>query len=78
VGFCDLLSLYLCSGLRATVMLPLTHPAYRHAAQAPHVTLDWREGRAVFSEPIFRDGSLAHIRAMDLSRTAELFEVELV
>jgi Protein of unknown function (DUF3891) len=77
VGFCDLLSLYLCSGLRATVTFPLTHPAYRHAAQALHVTLTWRAGCAVFSEPIFRPGSVARTRAMDLGGTEQWFEHRL-
>ena len=78
VGFCDLLSLYLCSGLRATVTFPLTHPAYQHAAQAPHVTLIWHDGCAVFSEPIFRPGSVAHIQAIDLSGGDELFTEKLM
>lgn len=78
VGFCDLLSLYLCSGLRSTVTFPLTHPAYRNAAQAPHVTLDWRDGCAAFSTSVFRSGSVAHIRAMDFDGAADRFEVRLV
>jgi Protein of unknown function (DUF3891) len=78
VGFCDLLSLYLCSGLRGTVTFPLTHPAYRHAAQARHVTLSWRGGCAVFSEPIFRPGSVAHIRTMSFGGTDEWLMERLV
>lgn len=78
VGFCDILSLYLCSGLRAAVTFPLTHPAYRHAAQAPHVTLTWRDDRALFSQPIFRSSSVVHIRAMDFCGAEELIEVQLV
>ncbi len=77
VGFCDLLSLYLCSGLRATVVFPLTHPAYRHAAEAPYVTLGWHGKRAVFSKPIFRPGSVAHVRAMDLGGTEEWITEQL-
>ena len=39
LGFCDLVSLYLLSGLQHEVEFPLAHPAAPNAAQAPRVKL---------------------------------------
>jgi hypothetical protein len=57
VGFCDLLSLYLCSGSQEPAEFPLTHPAAPDAAQAPKVTLFWNEDRPQFSKPILKPGA---------------------
>ena len=52
LGFCDLLSLYLCSGSRAAVQLPLAHPERRLNDRT--VVLDWSApDRPILSEPIF-------------------------
>ncbi len=40
LGFCDLLSLLLCSGSRDLALLPLAHPANPSSAGAAHVKLD--------------------------------------
>jgi hypothetical protein len=50
-GFCDLLSLYLCSGSRSAVTLPLAHP--EDAANARSVTLTWANAHPCLSEPVF-------------------------
>lgn len=39
LGFCDLLSLCLCSGLTGNVPMPLAHPADPAARHAPNVTV---------------------------------------
>jgi hypothetical protein len=57
VGFCDLLSLYLCSGSRQTVELPFAHPASPIAAQASKTTLSWVDGSPCFSSPILKPGT---------------------
>jgi hypothetical protein len=57
VGFCDLLSLYLCSGLTETVTLPLAHPADPEADDAPQVTLSFNEGQPTLSQPVFQPGT---------------------
>lgn len=60
LGFCDLLSLYLCSGCTGTVTLPLAHPAdERAAAQAERVTVSLATGELRFSRPILREGRFA-------------------
>lgn len=61
VGFCDLLSLYLCSGLQHTVSFPLTHPAYEDADRAPHVMLQWDGGMPVLSQRLFQPGTTLEI-----------------
>ena len=70
LGFCDLLSLYLCSGSQTTVMLPLAHP--QDAAGARTVALQWTEGKLSFSEPIFTPGAAFAAQAMTYSATEDL------
>lgn len=53
VGFCDLLSLYLCSGLTTPITLPLAHPADPEADEARQITVAWENGELTFSEPLF-------------------------
>lgn len=57
VGFCDLLSLYLCSGSRHAVEFPLAHPADAAAEYARKVTLRWVDGSPQFSSPVIRQGT---------------------
>ena len=54
VGFCDLLSLYLCCGSRDAVGLPIAHPADPHTATAKRARLSWEKGSPVFSPSILR------------------------
>lgn len=53
LGFCDLLSLYLCSGSRAAVRLPLCHP--ENQKDNRNVTLRWLNDTPTFSEPVFKN-----------------------
>ncbi len=52
LGFCDLLSLYLCSGSKSPVTLPLCHPQAKDEART--VTLRWIDDGPHLSEPIFK------------------------
>jgi hypothetical protein len=44
LGFCDLMSLHLCSGSRASVRIPLTHPADPESHKADYVTVSVAQG----------------------------------
>lgn len=57
VGFCDLLSLYLCSGSHEPAEFPFAHPADPAAAKAPKVTLFWNNDSPRFSSPVLKPGS---------------------
>jgi hypothetical protein len=50
LGFCDLLSLYLCSGSQSAVTLPLAHP--ENDANARNVTLTWTNTSLCLSESV--------------------------
>lgn len=54
LGFCDLLSLYLCCGAQAQVEFPLAHPAAPDAKRAPKTVLRFHDGRPRFSPPVFK------------------------
>ncbi len=62
VGFCDLMSLVLSSGVAVPASFPLgVHPAIPEAADARTVTLTWKDGQPGFSEPIFKPGTTVRI-----------------
>lgn len=58
LGFCDLVSLYLCSGVTAPAEFPLAHPAETYAAQARTTVATWNDGTLRFSETLFQPGLL--------------------
>lgn len=57
IGFCDLLSLYLCCGAESDVQFPLAHPASPASKEARKVTLSWAGGTPRFSSTIFKPGN---------------------
>lgn len=57
IGFCDVVSLYLCSGAVDPVVIPLAHPALPAARDARKVQLQWGEGSLRFSQPVVRPGT---------------------
>lgn len=57
LGFCDLLSLYLCCGSERSVEFPLAHPAAPNAADAPKTTLTFHNRQPQFSSPVLRSGT---------------------
>ena len=68
LGFCDLVSLYMSSGLCESAWFPLAHPAYSDADKAPRVTLMMRNGEAQFSPRVFAPGAQVRIDALRLQR----------
>lgn len=52
LGFCDLLSLYLCSGSQSDIILPIAHP--EETANELNLTLAWANGRPVLSQPMLQ------------------------
>jgi hypothetical protein len=65
MGFCDLVSLYLCCGSQEPVEIALAHPALPQAREATCVFLEWVGGEPRFSSPIILDGSNVSVRAME-------------
>jgi len=60
LGFCDLLSLYLCAGCQGRAWLPLDHPADRKACYADRVLITTSGNVARFKPHVFMPGS--HVR----------------
>jgi hypothetical protein len=65
LGFCDLVSLYLLSGLRGPEDFPLAHPSSREAHAAPRVTLQVEEQAIRFAPQAARPGSVLSIQALN-------------
>src|ERR1700677_164686 len=64
LGFCDLVSLYLVSGLSSQVEFPLAHPASPQAQTAPRVRMQM-EGRTLrFTPETLRVGCTLSIQAL--------------
>jgi hypothetical protein len=64
LGFCDLLSLYLVSGLSSQVEFPLAHPSSAQAQTAPRVKMQM-EGRTLrFTPETIRAGGTLSIQAL--------------
>ncbi len=57
MGFCDLLSLYLCSGSQQAVDLPFAHPADPDCEGESVTTLFWQDGNPRFSAAVLRPGT---------------------
>ncbi|MFL6416904.1 MAG: DUF3891 family protein [Bryobacteraceae bacterium] len=68
IGFCDLLSLYLCSGSQAPVEFPLAHPANPRSSEARKVTLVWRGNSPQFSAPILKSDITASLNGSNYTR----------
>jgi hypothetical protein len=64
LGFCDLVSLYLVSGLRGEVEFPLAHPASPQAQTAPQVRMDIDGRKLRFTPETVRAGSVLSIQAL--------------
>jgi Protein of unknown function (DUF3891) len=64
LGFCDLVSLYLVSGLQSEVELPLAHPASPQALTAPRVRMQIDGRQLRFTPETFRAGSKLAIQAL--------------
>jgi hypothetical protein len=64
LGFCDLVSLYLLSGLSREVEFPLAHPASPQAHTAPRVTMRSEGQQLRFLPPITRGGCTLTIQGL--------------
>ena len=64
LGFCDLVSLYLVSGITLPVEVPLAHPASPQAESAPRVKLEIEDRRLSFHPEIMRAGATLSIQAL--------------
>lgn len=67
LGFCDLLSLYLCCGTSAPAVFPLAHPALPDARHAPTAVLQWRGGRPSFTGGVIEPGAIVSVEAVEWS-----------
>ena len=64
LGFCDLVSLYLVSGLRSEVEFPLAHPASPQAHTAPRVKMQIDGRKLRFTPETVRAGCVLSIQAL--------------
>jgi hypothetical protein len=64
LGFCDLVSLYLLSGLSREVEFPLAHPASPQAQTAPRVTMRIQGRHLHFTPATARAGCTLSIQAL--------------
>jgi Protein of unknown function (DUF3891) len=65
LGFCDLVSLYLLSGLSREVEFPLAHPASPQAHTAPRVTMRSEGQQLRFLPPIAHGGCTLTIQGLN-------------
>jgi hypothetical protein len=64
LGFCDLVSLFLLSGLSREVELPLAHPASPEAQTAPRVRMQVTGPNLRFTPAVVRAGCVLSIQAL--------------
>jgi Protein of unknown function (DUF3891) len=67
MGFCDIVSLYLCSGCREPVKVPLAHPSRPAAAGAPMVTVWWQEKSLRFAPGVLGRDAVLSAEALEYS-----------
>jgi hypothetical protein len=61
LGFSDLLSLYLCSGLTGAVQIPLAHPSDPAAQHASRVTVSLAEQTLRFNQPAMTSATVVYV-----------------
>jgi len=64
LGFCDLVSLYLLSGLHQEVEFPLAHPASAEAKTAPRVKMQGKQRGLRFTPETVHPGCVLTIQAL--------------
>jgi Protein of unknown function (DUF3891) len=64
LGFCDLLSLYLCSGSKVPVAFPLCHPADSEADFAAKIVLSWKGGQISFPSLVIKPNTQLSLDAV--------------
>lgn len=66
IGFCDLVSLYLCCGAREPTEFPLAHPSLPDASLARKVFLERVDGQPSFTPAIMEPGATVCAKAWEL------------
>lgn len=61
LGFCDLLSLCLCSGLNGTIRMPLCHPAAPEAEETEQVSISITANTIGFDRPVLHRGTQVYV-----------------
>jgi hypothetical protein len=78
IGFCDILSLYLCSGTMEPAEFRLAHPALPDSRNAHKVFLDWKNGQPRFSSPLIKAGTAVSIKVKERkSQNSELVSEDI-
>jgi hypothetical protein len=72
LGFCDLLSLHLCSGWPGNFKLPLAHPAHPSAKDAPRISISINEGVVHVSETKVLQGTSVHVNGWKTTQSGTL------
>lgn len=75
LGFCDLLSLCLCSGLQGEFSFPLAHPADSAMKQASQVHVVLEEKSLRFDRSVLRSGGTVFVDGWLRSESAEFVSV---
>ncbi len=77
IGFCDLASLYLCSGARAPAEFALGHPALPESRNAQKVVIEWRAGQPRFSRGLLARPATVFTTAFQRVAANELRPLQL-
>jgi hypothetical protein len=64
LGFCDLLSLYLCSGSKVPVAFPVCHPAESGAGVAAEIRASWKDGKLSCSPSVVKPDTKLSLHAV--------------
>lgn len=72
LGFCDIVSLLLCSGAEGEVAIPLAHPNMPKAALAPRVHLRARDGEIRAAPAVFEPGAALVVEASFLAEAGSV------
>jgi hypothetical protein len=72
IGFCDLVSLYLCSGTHDPAEFPLAHPALPTSSDAPKLQVHWADGQPRFEPSPFLRNACLSARALEVPRLRPL------
>jgi hypothetical protein len=72
LGFCDLLSLHLCSGWPAEFELPLAHPAHPASKDAPAITVSIQEGLLRVKGIDLPEATAVHVNGWEMTQSGVL------
>jgi hypothetical protein len=78
MGFCDLLSLFLCCGVEQGATIPLAHPADPGSIEAPQLTVKISGPSVTFDSTPFRTSGTVHVHSWMREGGATLRNQQLV